>query len=75
MIKFLGRETREVLRAAIEEAHVRGLRVTAHLCSVTFTEAAALGIDLLQHGLITNSDYIPGETAGQLPAREHADSG
>jgi imidazolonepropionase-like amidohydrolase len=45
-IKFLGRESRAVLRAGIEEAHARGLRVTAHLCSVTFTEAAALGIDL-----------------------------
>ena len=66
-IKFLGRETREVLRAAIEEAHARGLRVTAHLCSVTFTEAATLGIDLLQHGLITNSDYVPAKQPDSCP--------
>jgi imidazolonepropionase-like amidohydrolase len=66
-IKFLGAETREVLRAAIEEAHARGLRVTGHLCSVTFTEASALGIDLLQHGFITNTDYIPGKQPDICP--------
>ena len=57
-IKFLGAESREVLRAGIEAAHAKGLKVTGHLCSVTFTEAAGMGIDLLQHGFITNSDYI-----------------
>jgi hypothetical protein len=66
-IKFLGTETREVLRAAIDEAHARRLRVTGHLCSVTFTEAAALGIDLLQHGFITNTDYIPGKQPDVCP--------
>jgi imidazolonepropionase-like amidohydrolase len=58
---------RDVLRAGIEEAHARGLRVTGHLCSVTFTEAAALGIDLLQHGLITNTDYLPGKQPDVCP--------
>lgn len=57
--KFQGSVSRAVLRAGIEEAHARGLRVTGHLCSVTFSEAAADGIDALQHGFITNSDYIP----------------
>jgi hypothetical protein len=66
-IKFLGRATREVLQAGIEEAHARGLRVTGHLCAVTFTEAAALGIDLLQHGFITNSDYVPGKQPDVCP--------
>jgi hypothetical protein len=65
--KFLGRPTREVLGATIDEAHARGLRVTGHLCSVTFTEAAALGIDLLQHGFITNSDYVPGKQPDVCP--------
>ena len=67
-IKFLGREKREVLRAGIEEAHARGMRVTGHLCSVTFTEAAALGIGLLQHGLITNTEYLPGKQPDICPA-------
>ena len=66
-IKFLSNVKRDVLRAGIEEAHARGLRVTGHLCSVTFTEAAALGIDLLQHGFITNTDYLPGKQADVCP--------
>ncbi len=66
--KFLGSESRDVLRAGIEEAHARGLHVTGHLCSVTFTEASALGIDLLQHGFITNSDYVPGKKPDVCPA-------
>lgn len=66
-IKFLGRVRREVLGAGIEEAHARGMRVSGHLCSVTFTEAAALGIDVLQHGFITNSDYVPGKVPDVCP--------
>ena len=65
--KFLGGVTRDVVRAAIQEAHGRGLRVTGHLCSVTFSEAAALGMDALQHGFITNSDYVPGKKPDECP--------
>ena len=65
--KFQGGVTREVLKAGIDEAHARGLRVTGHLCSVTFTEAAALGIDALQHGFITNSDYVAGKAPDVCP--------
>jgi imidazolonepropionase-like amidohydrolase len=57
-LKASGSITRAVLGAAIDEAHRRGIRFTGHLCSVTFREAAALGIDNLEHGLITNSDYV-----------------
>jgi cytosine/adenosine deaminase-related metal-dependent hydrolase len=41
---------RTVLRWMIDAAHARGLRVSGHLCAVTFTEAAEMGIDALQHG-------------------------
>jgi hypothetical protein len=58
---------REVLQAVIEEAHGRGLRVTGHLCSITFGEAAALGIDALQHGFITNSEYVPEKEPDECP--------
>jgi imidazolonepropionase-like amidohydrolase len=58
-LKFSGSVSREVLGAAIDEAHKHGMKVTGHLCSVTFREAAALGIDNLEHGFITNSDYVP----------------
>lgn len=65
--KFLGTVSREVLGAGIQEAHARGLKVTGHLCSVSFTEAAALGIDLLQHGFITNSDHVVGKQPDRCP--------
>jgi dihydroorotase-like cyclic amidohydrolase len=54
--------SRAALGAAIEEAHKRGLKFTGHLCSVSFREAVALGIDNLEHGLFTNSDYVPNRT-------------
>jgi imidazolonepropionase-like amidohydrolase len=66
-VKFHTATTRELLRAGIEEAHARGLRVTGHLCAVTFSEAAALGIDLLQHGLITDSEHVPGKLPDVCP--------
>jgi imidazolonepropionase-like amidohydrolase len=65
--KFLGGASRAVMGAAVEEAHGRGLKVTGHLCSVTFTEAAALGMDALQHGFITNSDYVRGKRPDECP--------
>jgi imidazolonepropionase-like amidohydrolase len=48
---------RAELGAAIQEAHKRGLKVTGHLCSVSFQEAVALGIDNLEHGMLTASDF------------------
>src|SRR5205809_328254 len=42
--------TRAELAAAVDEAHRRGLKITGHLCSVTYREAADLGIDDLEHG-------------------------
>ena len=67
-LKFQGRVSRAVLGAAIDEAHKHGMKVTGHLCSVSFREAAALGIDNLEHGFITNSDYIPNKQPDQCPA-------
>jgi imidazolonepropionase-like amidohydrolase len=51
--------TREELRAAVAEAHKRGLKVTGHLCSVTYEEAAELGIDNLEHGFFVNTAMDP----------------
>ena len=64
--------TRAELGAAIDEAHRRGLKLTGHLCSVTYPEAAALGIDDLEHGFFVNTQLDPGKTAGRLPARAPA---
>jgi len=51
--------TRDELKAAIDEAHKRGLKVTGHLCSVTYPEAAELGIDDLEHGFFVNTQLDP----------------
>lgn len=51
--------TRAELKAAIEAAHKRGLKVTGHLCSVTYPEAAELGIDDLEHGFFVNTQLDP----------------
>jgi imidazolonepropionase-like amidohydrolase len=59
--------TRDALKAAIDEAHKRGLKFTGHLCSVSFREAVALGIDNLEHGLFTNSDYATDKVPDQCP--------
>lgn len=70
--------SREALGAAITEAHVRGLKVTGHLCSVTYAEAAALGIDNLEHGFAAATDFVadkkpdvcPGQGGGQQTIRD-----
>jgi len=53
--------TRAELKAAIEEAHKRGIKVTGHLCSVTYKEAAEMGIDDLEHGFFVNTQLDPGK--------------
>jgi imidazolonepropionase-like amidohydrolase len=60
--------SRETLGAAIKAAHARGLKFTGHLCSVSFREAVRLGIDNLEHGLFTNSDYVPNRTPDHCPS-------
>ena len=49
------------------------MKVTGHLCSVTYSEAADLGIDNLEHGFLASTDFVtdkkpdacPGQGAGQ----------
>ena len=53
--------TRDELKAAIDAAHKRGLKITGHLCSVTYPEAIDLGIDDLEHGFFVNTQLDPGK--------------
>jgi imidazolonepropionase-like amidohydrolase len=59
--------SRQVLGAAIQAAHKRGIKVTGHLCSIGFREAAALGIDDLEHGLDVDTEFFPGKKPDQCP--------
>jgi imidazolonepropionase-like amidohydrolase len=64
--------TRAELGAAIEEAHKRGLKVTGHLCSVTYGEAAALGIDDLEHGFFVATDFVTDKKPDECPGQSAA---
>jgi imidazolonepropionase-like amidohydrolase len=59
--------TRDELRAIVEEAHKRGLKVTGHLCSIGYKEAAEIGIDNLEHGLLADSEFVAGKQPDQCP--------
>jgi hypothetical protein len=60
--------SRDELRAVVEEAHKRGLKVTGHLCSIGFREAAELGIDNLEHGIFPDSEFVPNKQPDKCPA-------
>jgi imidazolonepropionase-like amidohydrolase len=59
--------TRAELGAAIDAAHKRGFKITGHLCAVGFREAAALGIDNLEHGIAVDTEFLPGKKPDICP--------
>lgn len=59
--------TRAELGAAIKAAHARGIKVTGHLCSVGFSEAADAGIDDLEHGLVVDQEFNPDKQPDVCP--------
>jgi hypothetical protein len=60
--------TRAQLAAAVEEAHKHKIKVTGHLCAVGFREAAAIGIDNLEHGIIVDTEFTPEKSRTCAPA-------
>ena len=51
--------TREELGVAIQQAHAHKLKLTGHLCSVTWPEAIALGIDDFEHGpVFADTEFV-----------------
>lgn len=62
--------SRAVLGAAIEAAHKRGIKVTGHLCSVGFREAAEMGIDDLEHGLVVDTEFFSKKKPDECPDEE-----
>jgi len=61
--------TRAELGAAIVAAHKRGAKVTGHLCSVGFREAADLGIDDLEHGFFVDTEFLPEKKPDVCPEK------
>jgi imidazolonepropionase-like amidohydrolase len=59
--------TADVLSAAIKAAHKRGAKVTGHLCSIGFRQAASLGIDDLEHGLLVDTEFFSEKKPDECP--------
>jgi len=57
------------LSAAVAAAHKRGAKVTGHLCSIGFREAASIGIDDLEHGLLVDTEFFPWKKSGECPEK------
>jgi imidazolonepropionase-like amidohydrolase len=61
--------TRDELRVAIQQAHAHKLKLTGHLCSVTWPEAVALGIDDFEHGpIFTDTEFVADKQPDVCPA-------
>ena len=61
--------TRGQLGAAIAAAHARSLKLTGHLCSVTWPEAIAAGIDDLEHGpVFTDTEFVADKKPDLCPS-------
>ncbi len=65
--------TRAQLAAAVDEAHKHKIKVTGHLCAVGFREAAAIGIDNLEHGIIVDTEFTPGKKPDVCPGGDSRD--
>jgi len=61
--------TRAELAAAARAAHRHGLRITGHLCAVSWPEAIAAGIDDLEHGPVyTDSEFVADRQPDKCPS-------
>ncbi|WP_121209616.1 amidohydrolase family protein [Maricaulis maris] len=60
--------TPDIARAVITRAHAHGLPVTGHLCSLTYRQAAEMGIDRIEHGFLSMSDLVGDKPEGVCTA-------
>lgn len=59
--------TADELQDAVKAAHSHRLKITGHLCSVGFRGAADLGIDNLEHGVLTDTEFYSKKRANVCP--------
>ncbi|MGR4890750.1 amidohydrolase family protein [Sphingopyxis sp. LARHCG72] len=72
-VKAYGYTNRIALEAAIALAHARDVKVTGHLCMVSYREAAELGIDDIEHGFAMVPDFVFAEPARKRRAATKVD--
>ena len=57
-VKVYNNLTKEDLKEIIKVSHARDIKVTGHLCSITYREAAELGIDNIEHSFNFSTDFV-----------------
>ncbi len=60
-VKVYNHITKEDLKEIIKVSHKKGIKVTGHLCSITYREAAEMGIDNLEHSFMASTDFADGK--------------
>jgi imidazolonepropionase-like amidohydrolase len=58
-IKVYSRMRKELIEAAVEEAHKQGLKVVGHLQATTPTQAISVGLDAITHGATWSIELLP----------------
>jgi len=64
-VKVYNHITKDDLKKIIEVAHKKNIKVTGHLCSITYREAAELGIDNLEHSFMAATDFVSNKQDNQ----------
>lgn len=59
----------EQFKTITKQAEKLGMFVTGHLCSITFEQASTLGINGIQHGLNSASDFRRNKSNGKCDGR------
>jgi imidazolonepropionase-like amidohydrolase len=67
-IKVYNSITRDQLRAVVDEAHKHNVKVTGHLCSISYKEAIELGMDNVEHSFMASSDFSTTKVPDVCPA-------
>ncbi|HVE70411.1 MAG TPA: GNAT family N-acetyltransferase [Thermoanaerobaculia bacterium] len=67
LIKIYSSMTPELAKVAIDEAHALGLPIIGHLQRTTWTEAAKLGIDGIEHFAPWAAEYLPASKRDAYP--------
>lgn len=66
--------TKEDLSRVVAAAHAKGKKVTGHICSVTYREAAEIGIDNIEHGFFQSADFVTDKADDFCPAFKRGQS-
>jgi len=64
-VKVYNNITKDDLSEIIKVSHAKNIKVTGHLCSITYREAAELGIDNLEHSFMASTDFVADKPENQ----------